>query len=608
MAVSRVSAGSPKNSLDHKKYSDKHGKPTAALSTDESILSKALPIDHFVKVDELVHAEPCDRVYPSEMYSTDILTPNHVGIDNPSCPLDHRKSSEEHSTLATLPTVAVDTLILPQKISLIANSEKDTGNSGTCTQETNRIEAHEEKNHSGPSMLVVSGRPSQAILTPLQLEKACGSFDSVRPNLVLISQPIPDNVESAQGGDGGKKPVHNPVETYTRNPQWPYSHIQRLRPEAMVRAGFIFTGKEDIVKCLTCNVQVGQWDKRSVCDPLVIHRQEQPLCPFVQGQTSGSHMPSMTMPAPMMTPAYYSNLYEEVMPSHGAPGSGMHGFSRYATRLESFRNYDNTLPVSKYGLADAGFVLKGLPDLTECFACGMVLKEWEIGDEPMKEHRRLAPGCLYVRAVDDAEARRQQASSQPLDAAVGYDATQWDSRPTSLEVSFTGLSVEARQVPKPLSSRDAHMEAYKPTPTPTGNLTAKLEPPPTTHGAHSGRHSADYRQRQHTQWGGETGSDRPILYPPASRELRRGDVLPQLPLASTFGASLLSTPQYTSALSSAELQSEMKVCRICMDKDIDAIFLPCGHVYCCSQCAKLVRECPICRHKVEKISHAYLPF
>ena len=595
MAQNNVGVGSPQYSMDPEKNSDQHLISTAAVSMDRSLI---------------VNAETL--VYPSETDSTvgEKATLNHVSVDNPSYSANHRKSSVKHLALLTVRLAdALPKLILPHRGSLSDVSEKDDGTvkSRIYRSETDQTVAHEEKSHSGPSMLVL-GRPSPAILTPLQLEKACGSFDSVRPCLVLNSQPIPDNVESAQGGDGGKKPVHNPVETYIRNPQWPHSHIQRLRPEAMVRAGFIFTGKEDIVKCLTCNVQVGQWDKRGVCDPLVIHRQEQPLCPFVQGQTSGSHMPSMSMPAPMMTPAYYSNLYEEVMPSHGAPGSGMHGFSRYTTRLESFRNYDNTLPVSKYGLADAGFVLKGLPDLTECFACGMVLKEWEIGDEPMKEHRRLAPGCLYVRAVDDAEAQRQQASSQPLDAAVGYDATQWDSRPTSLEVSFTGLSVEARQVPKPLSSRDAHMEAYKPTPTPTGNLTAKLEPPPTTHGAHSGRHNADYRQRQHTQWGGETGSDRPILYPPASRELRRGDVLPQLPLASTFGASLLSTPQYTSALSSAELQSEMKVCRICMDKDIDAIFLPCGHVYCCSQCAKLVRECPICRHKVEKISHAYLPF
>ena len=425
---------------------------------------------------------------------------------------------------------------------------------------------------------------------------------------LVVEHPQPEIADSkSKCGDGAKKPVHTPLETFTRNPPWPHSHIHRLRPDVMVKAGFIFTGKEDIVKCLTCFLQVGQWLERTALEPIVVHRREQPLCPFVQGHTSGTHMPPLSMPVAMMTVAYYSNLYEQMVPSSGAKGSGKRDFSRYSVRLDSFREYDSSLPVSKYALADAGFFLTRLPDFTECFACGMVLKDWEEGDEPMKEHKSLAPRCVYVKTVEKAEAEMQQASPQPFHALASYDATQWDRRQAGLERQFTSMSVEATPMPSVvLSGRDAHMESYRPPPPPQGNLTAKLlDSPPTSPGARH-RQGADYKPRQYTHWPGETGPA-PILYPPASHELRKRDFT-QFPASTSFGEMSLSSSQYGSGLSSTEMESDIKVCRVCMDRDIDAIFLPCGHVYCCSQCAKIVKVCPFCRCQVEKISHAYLPF
>ena len=406
------------------------------------------------------------------------------------------------------------------------------------------------------------------------------------------------------GEDGAKNPIRSHLETYTRDPPWPHLHIHRLRPEVMVKAGFIFTGKEDLVKCQTCFLEVGGWLQRTSLEPLVVHRREQPLCPFVQGLTSAPRVPPPSVPAPMMAIGYYSNLYEQV--SADAKGSGRRGLSRYSTRLESFREYDSSLPVSKYALADAGFFLVELPDYTECFACAMVLKDWEEGDEPMKEHKSLAPHCSYVKAVERAEAEMRQASSQPFQGSVGAEITQWGRRQTGLEQQFTGMSVEATPMPNVvLSGRDAHMETYRPPPLAQGNLTATSELPPTPPGAHR-RHGADYKKpSQYRHWSGENDPVPPILYPPAGRE-KRG--FTHLPAATSFGAMSHSPSPYGSGLSSTEIESEIKLCRICMDKDIDAIFLPCGHVYCCSQCAKSVKVCPFCRRQVEKISHAYLPF
>ena len=43
---------------------------------------------------------------------------------------------------------------------------------------------------------------------------------------------------------------------------------------------------------------------------------------------------------------------------------------------------------------------------------------------------------------------------------------------------------------------------------------------------------------------------------------------------------------------------EKKSCKVCMEDDISVVFLPCGHLCCCSRCANLQPSCPICRAQI----------
>lgn len=47
----------------------------------------------------------------------------------------------------------------------------------------------------------------------------------------------------------------------------------------------------------------------------------------------------------------------------------------------------------------------------------------------------------------------------------------------------------------------------------------------------------------------------------------------------------------------ATIQNE---CVICMEKETEIVFLPCGHLCCCNSCQKTLIECPICRGKLER--------
>ena len=40
--------------------------------------------------------------------------------------------------------------------------------------------------------------------------------------------------------------------------------------------------------------------------------------------------------------------------------------------------------------------------------------------------------------------------------------------------------------------------------------------------------------------------------------------------------------------------------KICFDREVFQIFLPCGHSICCNKCAMGLQMCPICRENIKK--------
>ena len=48
---------------------------------------------------------------------------------------------------------------------------------------------------------------------------------------------------------------------------------------------------------------------------------------------------------------------------------------------------------------------------------------------------------------------------------------------------------------------------------------------------------------------------------------------------------------------------EAHFCTICWEKEIDAVFLPCGHLSTCEECARQMQnhDCPLCRKTVKQV-------
>eukprot|EP01130_Rhizamoeba_saxonica_P009847 TRINITY_DN4020_c1_g3_i1.p1 TRINITY_DN4020_c1_g3~~TRINITY_DN4020_c1_g3_i1.p1 ORF type:complete len:410 (-),score=87.33 TRINITY_DN4020_c1_g3_i1:6-1235(-) len=57
------------------------------------------------------------------------------------------------------------------------------------------------------------------------------------------------------------------------------------------------------------------------------------------------------------------------------------------------------------------------------------------------------------------------------------------------------------------------------------------------------------------------------------------------------------------------IDEEDRLCTICMDSKVNAVFIPCGHVATCMDCGKQNLEfCPICRGKIENVFQVYICF
>jgi len=55
--------------------------------------------------------------------------------------------------------------------------------------------------------------------------------------------------------------------------------VQFLKPVDMAKAGFIYLGIQDHVKCLSCFKDFDDWQQDD--DPLVKHLVQSPQCPFL---------------------------------------------------------------------------------------------------------------------------------------------------------------------------------------------------------------------------------------------------------------------------------------------------------------------------------------
>lgn len=183
-------------------------------------------------------------------------------------------------------------------------------------------------------------------------------------------------------------------------------------PIELFKAGWSFTGSDDSVVCLYCHVEHHNWNVRD--DPLAIHRQLSPSCPFVL--SSQPLRPSQT-PIKTLSELYTTNriFHDIAQPKSNVILASTSPYSPPPKREESFSTFPNATSASIEALVQNGFYSSGEGTLVTCYSCGLCCDD--IHNYPLTQmnmlHRIRSPHCTFARLLLD-ENRRTSASNFDL--------------------------------------------------------------------------------------------------------------------------------------------------------------------------------------------------
>ncbi|XP_071425494.1 E3 ubiquitin-protein ligase XIAP isoform X2 [Pithys albifrons albifrons] len=186
---------------------------------------------------------------------------------------------------------------------------------------------------------------------------------------------------------------------------------------ALARAGFVYTGEGDKVKCFSCHTTIEGW--ASGDSAVERHKQLSPNCKFVtesalleddvdpvaqnyqhrtENGSSDSALPCALDDSDLE--ADYLLRTRQVVDMSDILYPKNRAMCSEETRLKSFHNWPLGGQLTPKELANAGFYYTGVGDQVACFCCGGKLKNWEPSDRAWSEHKRHFPKCLFVLGRD----------------------------------------------------------------------------------------------------------------------------------------------------------------------------------------------------------------
>ncbi|XP_067327616.1 E3 ubiquitin-protein ligase XIAP isoform X3 [Anolis sagrei] len=369
---------------------------------------------------------------------------------------------------------------------------------------------------------------------------------------------------------------------------------------ALAQAGFFYTGERDQVKCFSCHTTVEGWQPED--SAIERHRTVSPECRFINdidsgrndtynllnchnGPENGSASSSLQQPSLdessdldvdyLLRTGQVVDLSGPLFPRNPAMCSE-------EARLRSFHNWPPYAPVSPQDLAHAGLYYTGIGDQVECFCCGGKLKNWEPSDQAWSEHRRHFPRCFFVLGHDvgNLEGISNQSGDAKLNRSNNVGLPQ-NPCMADYETRLKTFVAWNYLVSKEQLARAGFYSIGN------GDSVACF---------HCGGALQEWKAyedpwEQHAKW-----------YPGCKYllEEKGQDFVNRVHLTHSLQDSTIEETEKTSLTKELTTEEKLrrlqeeKLCKICMDKSISVVLLPCGHLVACKDCAEAVEKCPLC--------------
>uniref|UniRef100_A0A3B3DHY8 E3 ubiquitin-protein ligase XIAP n=1 Tax=Oryzias melastigma TaxID=30732 RepID=A0A3B3DHY8_ORYME len=241
-------------------------------------------------------------------------------------------------------------------------------------------------------------------------------------------------------------------------------------------------------------------------------------------------------------------------------------------RLKTFSSWPSSAPVRPRDLAQAGFFYLGKDDRVQCFCCGGKLSGWEPGDSPWREHETHYSHCFYVLGHD--------VGNVPLPEDAGEDeetgSRQRHRKPSSNMENLEERLATFARVQHPIDHELLAQAGFYSKGEGDKVLCFKCG------GGLTDWDSEDDPWEEHAKY-----------YPGCSFLLsEKGQEF--------VNKIQLQGPKHTkevtveNPLEELEKLRREKRCKICLDKSVGIVFIPCGHLASCKECSDKLDQCPIC--------------
>ncbi|OXU22592.1 hypothetical protein TSAR_012529 [Trichomalopsis sarcophagae] len=473
--------------------------------------------------------------------------------------------------------------------------------------------------------------------------------ESINPNSVDNNHN-----ENSESSAGGVTQLENAITDLTRYSDrlntfrnWPIPAI--VSPERLARSGFYYLQQADMVECAYCQGVILKWEPGD--DPDREHRIHFPNCDFYMrdGAAYDVSAEKVELGNVKLMPGTTSNFTELGIQHHSAPRQPKH--ATYEGRLRTFQGWPSILRQTPEMLADAGFYYVGAQDQVRCFHCDGGLRNWEETDDAWIEHARWFPKCGYVALVRGQDFIKHCIEHRPpLDPAIlgvpDENTDVYTTPPVSPAVEPSQLPI--RQV------TDAELDSL----LGSAPAVAALEI-----GLHVGRVKMALKRRME-QTGVPYANADQLIEDATQIQLREEDNMasrrtPATPSELTHLLNQIITIAEAASSSSAptentpsnegeqsdniqrrrrrrpphEVESETQTdadertinaekavaleeenrrlkearqCKICMDREVAVVFLPCGHLSTCVFCAPSLTHCPMCRQDIRATVRTFL--
>lgn len=170
--------------------------------------------------------------------------------------------------------------------------------------------------------------------------------------------------------------------------------------ENLAKAGFRYTGVNDMVLCDYCQGRLQRWEETD--DPIVEHARHYQNCEFLLPLTQAPHNPEYlsveARASSFDNETWHNRENEDTPPSEELANAGFYFVGGLEQGREVSPDQDQVRPTYR-------------SDATKCFHCNTTLHSWDHNDNVWVEHARWSPRCGFLISQCGLDFVRQHSGS-----------------------------------------------------------------------------------------------------------------------------------------------------------------------------------------------------